>query len=70
MDASNFDPLLTDGDLAEHFNCSETTSRNWRVRGEGPRWIKVGRLVRYRLSDVLAYEAERTRQSTSEYEAA
>ena len=28
-------------------------SRRWR--GEGPAYIKVGRLVRYRMSDLLAF---------------
>ncbi|WP_374631137.1 DNA-binding protein [Ferrovibrio sp.] len=29
-----------------------------RVRGVGCPYIKIGRLVRYRLSDVVAYEAK------------
>ena len=31
------------------------TIRKWRAQGRGPRWIKVERGVRYRLSDVLEY---------------
>ena len=34
------------------------TVRAWRTTGYGPRGFKVGRLVRYRLEDVLAWEAE------------
>lgn len=28
------------------------TLRDWRKQGKGPRFTRVGRLVRYRLSDV------------------
>jgi len=42
------------------------TLRNWRVRGEGPKFLKIGRLVRYRLSDVLAWEEASLRSSTSD----
>ena len=35
-------------------------SRRWR--GEGPAYIKVGRLVRYRMSDLLAFLEANTRQ--------
>jgi hypothetical protein len=29
--------------------------RKWRMTGRGPRWIKLGKLVRYRMSDLNAY---------------
>jgi len=28
------------------------TLRGWRAQGRGPKFVKVGRLVKYRLSDV------------------
>jgi len=31
-----------------------------RARGEGPPFFRIGRTVRYRLGDVLAYRAART----------
>jgi predicted DNA-binding transcriptional regulator AlpA len=46
-----------------------TSARTWegkRQTGEGPPYIKVGRLVRYRRSDVRAWLMEQTRQSTSQ----
>lgn len=36
-----------------------------RVSGTGPRFIKIGRLVKYRPSDLRDFIAERVRQSTS-----
>ena len=40
---------------------SEDTLSDWRYRrnGKGPRWIKVGRLVRYTKADLDAYLASR-----------
>lgn len=42
------------------------TAEAWRVRGFGPRYIKVGTLVRYRKSDVRAWIESRIVSSTSE----
>lgn len=42
------------------------TAETWRVRGFGPRYVKVGALVRYRKSDVRAWMESRTVGSTSE----
>ena len=39
----------------------------WRVQGVGPRYIKVGRFVRYRQSDLDAWLESRTRTSTSQH---
>lgn len=40
---------------------SEETMSDWRYRGngKGPRWVKVGRLVRYTKEDLDAYLATR-----------
>ncbi|MHB1799618.1 MAG: helix-turn-helix transcriptional regulator [Vulcanimicrobiaceae bacterium] len=35
---------------------SVQTMRNWRWRGKGPRFLKIGaRMVRYQRSDLLAF---------------
>ncbi|GAA0980518.1 MULTISPECIES: helix-turn-helix transcriptional regulator [Nocardiopsis] len=47
---------LTPEELAERWRSKVQTLANMRYRGDGPRWIKCGRLVRYRLADVKAYE--------------
>lgn len=31
-----------------------------RARGDGPRFFRVGRTIRYRLADVIAYRDERS----------
>lgn len=49
--------LLTTKDLAQRWQMKEQTLRHWRMRGEGPRALTVGRLVRFRLEDVESWEA-------------
>lgn len=42
------------------------TLEGWRIRGEGPPYKKIGRLVRYSLADLDAYLAASSRSSTSQ----
>lgn len=44
--------LLTEREVAEALAVSRQTVANWRFKGRGPRYLKVGRLVRYRPGDV------------------
>jgi predicted DNA-binding transcriptional regulator AlpA len=40
--------------------------QNWRLRGGGPRFVKVSaRSVRYRRRDLIAWAEQRIRESTS-----
>lgn len=52
--------------LAERWNCSVKKIDNDRLTGCGCRHVKIGRLVRYRLADVVEYEDTRLRRSTSD----
>lgn len=45
---------------------STRTLQRWRLEGGGPLYVKLGRLVRYRQSDLNAHLDECTRTSTSE----
>ena len=48
--------LLTDTEVAALLGASLQTVRNWRWRGEGPRFVKLGgRMVRYKPDDVQAF---------------
>ena len=40
---------------------SPVTLQTWRSRGDGPPFLKVGRLVRYRRSDLDAWLESRVR---------
>jgi predicted DNA-binding transcriptional regulator AlpA len=49
--------LLTSKEVAAMLGISPTRLCVWRGDGQGPAWVKVGRLVRYRLHDVQAWIA-------------
>ena len=59
--------LLTPEDLADRWNLTETTLSQWRWNGCGPRYIKMGKGIRYRLSEIERFEDQKTCQDTSEY---
>jgi excisionase family DNA binding protein len=50
--------VLTDVDVAERLGVSRFTVRSWRLKGVGPRFLKMGRAVRYRSEDVDKYERQ------------
>jgi predicted DNA-binding transcriptional regulator AlpA len=43
-------------EVADHIGISVKTLANWRVFGDGPDFVKVGRLVRYEPSAVDAWQ--------------
>lgn len=49
-------------ELAIRWNISPRTLERWRWTGEGPRYLKVGGRVVYRLEDIEAFEIENLRQ--------
>jgi predicted DNA-binding transcriptional regulator AlpA len=49
-------PFLTLDELAERYQLPVATVRYWRNHGKGPKAVKIGRYVRYRFEDVLAWE--------------
>ena len=55
---------LTQGQLADRWQMSPRTLERWRWLGEGPRFLKIGGRVVYRLQDIERYEAEQLRDST------
>jgi predicted DNA-binding transcriptional regulator AlpA len=52
--------LLTEQQTAELLGVAPGTLTDWRGSERGPRYIKVGHLVRYRRSDVEQWLTERT----------
>lgn len=53
-------------ELAVRWGISHRTLERWRWTGEGPKFLKVGGRVVYRLSDVEEYEQSIVRSSTSD----
>lgn len=60
------DRLLSETEAALHLGCSIRTLQSWRLRGGGPRYSKVGRLVRYQSGDLAAFIEAGARRHTSE----
>jgi predicted DNA-binding transcriptional regulator AlpA len=57
--------LMTQKDLAAYVFKSTAWCERARWAGDGPRFIKLGRHVRYRAEDVLAWIEENARVSTT-----
>lgn len=53
-------------ELAERWRISPRTLERWRWSGDGPKFLKVGGRVVYRLADIEEYERIVSRSSTSE----
>ncbi len=56
--------LQTDEEVSHRLQVTTACLAGWRHRGKGPRFVKVGKLVRYDKADVDAWIAEQTRQTT------
>jgi excisionase family DNA binding protein len=63
------DQLLTETEAAALLRQKVKTMRNLRVTGGGVPFVKLGRSVRYRMSDLQAYIASNVRKSTAEAKA-
>lgn len=60
------DQLVNQKQAAHALGISERTLERHRVGGTGPRWARLGRLVRYRLADLEEWVEKNLRLSTSE----
>jgi predicted DNA-binding transcriptional regulator AlpA len=52
---SGLEPLLLPRDVAARLRVSEKTLTDWRSLGIGPKFLRLGRTIRYRAADVEAY---------------
>jgi len=64
------DRYTNEAGASTRLSISVSTLQKMRVTGNGPRFCKIGRSVRYRMSDLDAYMAARIVSSTSEQVAA
>ncbi len=62
----NPDAYLNDPQTADLLGVSPGWLRQLRLRGGGPQYAKLGRAVRYRVGDILAWANSHVRHSTSE----
>jgi len=61
------DQLISSEDAATVLNISNSTLAKMRLSGKSPRYIKLGRRVAYRPSDLEAWIEAQSFNSTSEY---
>ena len=57
-------PFLTPAGLASRWNLAPKTLSQWRWNGHGPQYTKIGKLVRYSMEDVQAFEERKHHQTT------
>lgn len=58
--------FLNQIDLSRRWGISARTLEQWRWRGEGPPFVKIGCRVRYRIEDVEQYEQQHILTCTSQ----
>ena len=63
--AQQIETLLTPIEAAAILKVKPNTLAKWRVTGEGPAFIRVGRSVRYSSREIARFIDRQTRSSTS-----
>lgn len=58
--------LMTQEELAHRWQISEATLERNRSMKQGVKFMRIGGLIRYRLSDVLAYEVQSTVETSED----
>lgn len=58
--------VLKEQELADRWGISIKTLQRWRCLALGPRFLKLGNRVGYRLEDIEQYERQVSRCSTGE----
>jgi predicted site-specific integrase-resolvase len=61
-----FQRLKSVRDTAEALGVSVSTLNKWRVYGDGPTFVRLGRRIAYRPEHILEYLEKQARQSTSD----
>ena len=57
---------LTETEVSDVINVPRRTLQAWRYQGRGPRYVKLGGAVRYRITDLEKYLAMSTRTTTDD----
>lgn len=66
-DIEYLNQLITEQDAAAFLGYTIRALQNWRLRGGGPKFVKVSkRSIRYRRRDLIEWSEERLRSNTSE----
>jgi len=68
LSLANFNPdeLLLAAEAAQVLGISTKTLANWRWKGNGPSFVKIGGAIRYQVGELKSFIEIRQRTSTSE----
>ena len=50
--------FLTPDQVAERYQVSPDSLKEWRYKGVGPKYLRIGKRVRYRMADLERWEQE------------
>lgn len=64
MDNEMNSELMNTAELGQRLSKSPAALANWRYLGLGPKFVKVGKAVRYRVSDVEEWLDQNTHQQS------
>jgi predicted DNA-binding transcriptional regulator AlpA len=56
---NGIDNLLNEHDVARITGLSVASVRRWRLLRQGPRYLKIGSAVRYRVEDIASWLSSR-----------
>ena len=57
--------ILTVAEAAEYLGLAQSTLNKWRCIGGGPKYLKMGKAVRYRMIDIQKWLKDNQRSHTS-----
>lgn len=55
---------MTIDELATRWGMHRGSLCNWRIKGKGPKYVKVGKTILYPIEEVEAYEQQNVKRST------
>ena len=58
--------LLNEKETAQTLNCTVSALRRWRRERRGPKFVRIGRLIRYNEADLLQYIESNTERTATE----
>jgi predicted site-specific integrase-resolvase len=50
---------MTPEQVADRYQISPDSLKEWRYKGVGPKYLRIGKRVRYRVTDLERWEKER-----------
>ena len=66
-DPDYLDRLITEQEAAEFLGVQVKTLQEWRTKGRGPRFVRLGtRMVKYRRRELISFSDDRLVSSTAE----